>query len=71
MFTWRDIVESLNLVEDNRLDDPAVVLIDGDTIEIDLIEINVPEIGDDRLVAMPIDEPTSPENEVNEICLDW
>lgn len=57
MITWRQIRESLDKVSDNRLDDPAVILLNSSEFrKIDLFEIEVPEIGDSRLVAIFVDE---------------
>lgn len=55
MITWRDIQTSLHNVDDNRLDDPAVFYdANGETIAIDMLEIEVPEINDSRLVSIPL-----------------
>ena len=50
VITWRHIRDSLDAVE-GRLDDPAVVDIDGELIQFDLLQVDVPEIGDDRLIG--------------------
>jgi len=52
MITWRDILTSLNMVDKDRLDDPAVLFGAFWTKPLDLLVIEVPEIGDERLVAV-------------------
>ena len=54
MITWRDILQSLNSITDDRLDDPAVIVIGDELIPIDVLEIEIPEIGDNRLMAFPV-----------------
>lgn len=56
MITWRDVMLSMYRSSHGRLDDPAHVIIDGELVEIDLVEMEVDEIGDDRLVAIPTQE---------------
>lgn len=56
MITWRNILESLSLVDDARLDDPAYLLCNDDYVPMDVVEIEFDEIGDTRLVAVPLDE---------------
>ena len=56
MIVWRDILESLQKVDDKRLDDPADIMLNGDCVQIDVIEIYIPEIDDDRLVAIETKE---------------
>lgn len=51
MITWRMIKDGLNRVADERLDDPAVVDVNSDLIQFDILQVDVPEIGDDRLVG--------------------
>ena len=56
MITWRDILTSLNMVDKGRLDDPAVLFDgEGDTKPLDVLVIDVPEIGDERLVAITLE----------------
>ena len=62
MITWRQIKESLGNVDAQRLDDPAMVIVNGDRFNIDLIEIEVDEIQDDRLVGVPTKDIETEEN---------
>ena len=56
MNTWREILESLNSTTDERLDDPAVMWWEVEFAPLELLEIEIPEIGDQRLVALPLEE---------------
>lgn len=51
MVTWRDIQKSLDNVEDDRLDDPAVLNVADDYLPIDLLEVEIAEVGENRLIA--------------------
>lgn len=53
MITWQDIKKSLHMVADNRLNDPATIMIDNELTPFDVWELEIPEIGDKRLVAIP------------------
>jgi len=53
LITWREIHAALSMVDKGRLDDPAVLFTDsGDTKPLEVLVIEVPEIGDERLVAI-------------------
>lgn len=54
--TWRDIKNSLLSISDNRLDDIAAIEINGELVNFDVVEIEVDEIDDNRLVAYPTSE---------------
>ena len=49
--TWRDILKTLENIDDSRLDDIAAISIDDDIYPIELLEVEIDEIGDDRLIA--------------------
>lgn len=51
MITWRKIKHSLDAAADERLDDPAVIDVDSELVQFDILQVDVPEIGDDRLVG--------------------
>jgi hypothetical protein len=54
--TWREILDSFNNVGESRLSDRAVLYQNGEFIPIDLIEIELPEIDDCRIVAITLEE---------------
>ena len=62
MITYRDILATLNIVKKwglrgrGGLDDPAMVLVDGEFMPVDLLEMEIEEIGDKRLVFVPVDD---------------
>ena len=57
MITYRDILSTLMIVEKSGgLDDPAMVLVDGEFMPVDLLEMEVEEISDNRLVFVPVDD---------------
>ena len=49
---WRDILQSLLNSRKGKLDNPAVIEIDGEEINFDVLEIKP----DDNLVAFPVNE---------------
>ena len=57
MITYRDILATLKIVKKSGgLDDPAMVLVDGEFMPVDLLEMEIEEIGDKRLVFVPVDD---------------
>ena len=57
MITYRDILATLKIVKKSGgLDDPAMVLVDGEFRPVDLLEMEIEEMGDKRLVFVPIDD---------------
>ena len=56
MITWGDIRDSLYMVDKGRLSDPAIMMVDNELVPFDVLESEIPEIGDKRLVAVPQSE---------------
>lgn len=56
MILWRDILKSLELVDNDRLDDRAVILVGAELLEFDLLELEIDEIGDARIIGVLTNE---------------
>ena len=56
MITWQDIQEALDNVSVQRLTDPAIVLVDGERINIDLLELELSDVEGERLVGVDAKE---------------
>ena len=53
MITWLDIRNSLHMVDKDRLSDPATMMVNDVLIPFDVWELEIHEIDDKRLVALP------------------
>ena len=56
--TWREVKQTLQSIGGDKLDDFAYYLTEqGDFKPIDIFLVDIDEIADTRLVAMPIETP--------------